>query len=320
MPELIEPLKITPQYRDYVWGGYRLRKGELTAEAWLIYKENMIESGKARGMTLYEAVINYRDALLGSKVVQKTGLEFPLLIKILDCNQWLSLQVHPDDRLARQLEGESAHGKTEAWYIIDAAEGATIRAGVCPGVSVDALMKSLGSKDLLSHVQLIDVKAGDVIYMPARTIHALGPGLLVYEIQQSSDITYRVYDWDRPKTSGRALHLGQARKVIDPEAACWKKSGLEKEEEVLVAAPYFSLERLSLAGEKVMRNTNRESFHAVTVLFGRIRVQTGGGEAILHKYQSLIVPADAEVFALTPETSSLVLIAHCGDTLGAGLD
>ena len=123
-------LQLISEYRDYVWGGQRLRPGTLTAEAWIVYEGDRIANGPLQGATLGEAAQQLGGALLGQKAMARTGTRFPLLIKILDCNEWLSVQVHPNDEQARQMEGPDQFGKTEAWYILDASEDAQLIAGV----------------------------------------------------------------------------------------------------------------------------------------------------------------------------------------------
>ncbi len=127
---------------------------------------------------------------MGANTVAHTGTRFPLLIKILDCAQWLSLQVHPDDEAAERLEGPGYFGKTEAWHVLDAAPGAQLIAGMRPDTTAEALAAAIRDGTILDFVQYQDVRAGDTVFMPARTIHTLGPGLLIYEVQQTSDLTY----------------------------------------------------------------------------------------------------------------------------------
>src|SRR5512141_2885426 len=132
-------LQLIPEYRDYVWGGRRLRPGALTAEAWIVYEGDRVANGSLQGKTLAEAAQQLGADLLGQKAMTRTGTRFPLLVKILDCNDWLSVQVHPNDEQARQLEGPDQFGKTEAWHIVDAVGGAQLIAGVKEGSKAEAL-------------------------------------------------------------------------------------------------------------------------------------------------------------------------------------
>lgn len=304
-----QPLQCESQFREYLWGGYRLRPGKLTAEAWIVYEGNQIVSGALRGITLGEATRKYPLSLLGEKGSYPSGSNFPLLIKILDCNQWLSLQVHPDNYFANLLEGPGKQGKTEAWYIIGAEPGAKIIAGIRPGVERNQLVQAIGSPEILDLVETFEVAPGDVVYMPARTIHALGPGLLVYEIQQSSDITYRIYDWDRPSTAGRVLHLEQARLVSDPGARCEIKTSREDTVETLIDSPFFRLERMDISDTALKLDTKGESFHILTVIRGLINVIVNDDEVSLESLQTVVIPADTGSYALSSRAEAIVLKA-----------
>ena len=197
-------LQLIPEYRDYLWGGQRLRPGTLTAEAWIVYEGDRIANGSLHGQTLAEAAQQLGADLLGQKTVSRTGTRFPLLIKILDCNDWLSVQVHPNDEQARQMEGPDQFGKTEAWHILEAVDGAQLIAGVKEGTTAEALAAAIRNGTIIDRVQYHAAHTGDTIFMPAGTLHALGPGFLVYEVQQTSNITYRIFDWNRPASAGRA--------------------------------------------------------------------------------------------------------------------
>ena len=217
---MLYPFKLNPTYRDYVWGGKRLRpQADITAEAWVVYEEDTVAGGPYAGRTLAEVAELEGEALLGSRPVALTGKRFPLLIKLLDCARWLSLQVHPNDEQAERLAGPGFFGKTEAWYVVDAQPGAQLISGFRPGVTRQAIHNAVGKKAILDIVETRNVKAGDTIFIAPGTIHALGAGLLIYEVQQSSDLTYRVYDWDRPVTGTRKLHIEESMVVLDPDAA-----------------------------------------------------------------------------------------------------
>ena len=188
-------LRLLPEYRDYIWGGNRLRPGVVpTAEAWVIYEADRVANGKLSGLTLAEVAQEFGEDLLGEVPFRRTGNRFPLLIKLLDSAQWLSLQVHPNDEQARSLEGPNHFGKTEAWHIIDAARNAQLIAGMKPNTPSGPLAEAIRNETVADWVQYHTVHKGDSIFMPPGTLHALGPGLLLYEVQQTSDLTYRVYD------------------------------------------------------------------------------------------------------------------------------
>ena len=296
-------LTFTPEYRDYIWGGQRLRPGTLTAEAWVIYENDHIASGSLGGRTLGEVVSQYGTALLGQAVIEQRGPHFPLLIKLLDCNQWLSLQVHPNDQQAVELEGPGQNGKTEAWYILEAAADSKIIAGVKPGTSAEGLAEAIRQGTILDIAQFVPVKTGDTIFMRAGTIHALGPALLIYEVQQSSDITYRVFDWNRPQTSGRLLHIDKSLAVADPAATsqAYPIPVLQDgQRQILCQSEYFTLEMLNAQEQTLELDTLGQSFHALTIIEGKARFSCGGEKYSLDRFESLLVPAATGAYRLEP--------------------
>ncbi len=238
-----------------------------------------------------------------------------MLIKILDCAQWLSLQVHPDDDAAVRLEGPGHFGKTEAWHVLDAAPAAQIIAGMHPETTAEALAEAIRSGTILDFVQYSDVRPGDTIFMPARTIHALGPDLLIYEVQQTSDITYRVFDWNRPATPGRVLHIEKSLAVATPSAAAPVRhmpaltAGARVE---LVACPYFTLELIVGQGQPVPMDTAGQTFHALTVIEGAAEIVSLAGRLVLNRYDSAVVPAACGGYEIKPLGGCRVLNASIG--------
>ena len=296
-------LQLVPEYRDYVWGGQRLRPGALTAEAWIVYERDRIANGTLQGQTLAEAAQQLGADLLGQETVKRTGARFPLLIKILDCNDWLSVQVHPNDEQARQLEGPDQFGKTEAWHILEAAEGAQLIAGVKEGTTAEVLAAAIRNGTIIDHVQYHATHTGDTLFMPAGTLHALGPGFLIYEVQQTSDITYRVFDWNRPASAGRALHIEQAVAVTDPRRTghIQRASDLRPgDQHTLVQCPYFTLEVVARQSQPLPLDTRGESFHALTVIEGQGLIECGAERVILNRFETVLVAADAGAYQLHP--------------------
>ena len=297
-------LKLIPSYRDYVWGGDRLRPGHNpTAEAWVVWEGDQIESGPLAGKTLGEAATEFGDALLGSKALSHTGTRFPLLIKLLDCAQWLSLQVHPNDEQAVKLEGPGQFGKTEAWHVLEAQPDATLIAGLKPGTSPEVLADSIRDGTIIEQVQYANVKAGDTVFMPAGTLHALGPGLLIYEVQQTSNWTYRVYDWGRPQTEARPLHIdksiqvtevGAARPIIPPPDCD------DGAPEKLIECQYFTLEMLCASKKTIHLDTKGESFHAITLIEGKATLRAGSESLELEKFHTAVIPANTGSYQLEP--------------------
>jgi mannose-6-phosphate isomerase len=301
-------LKVIPSYRDYVWGGERLRPGHYpTAEAWVVWENDVIEAGPLAGKTLGDAAAQLGERLLGAKAMSRTGTRFPLLIKLLDCAQWLSLQVHPNDAQAVELEGPGQFGKTEAWHVLDATPDARLIGGLKQNTSPEALAESIRNGTVINHVQYASVKKGDTIFMPAGTLHALGPGLLIYEVQQTSDWTYRVYDWGRPATEKRPLHIEKSIRVTraDFTAPVTPSPVIgDGTRHVLVQCDYFTLEMLAATSNAIDLDTKGESFHAITVIEGKAILKTDDEQVELEIFHTAVVPAETGRYQFQP-------LIHC---------
>lgn len=307
------PFSLAAEYRDYVWGGSRLRPAVVpTAEAWIIYAGNRVSSGPYAGRVLAELAEEFGTDLLGSRAVTQTGNRFPVLVKILDCAQWLSLQVHPNDEQAKKLEGEEFHGKTEAWHVLEVEPKAKLIAGMKPNTTAESLSASIKNGTILDIVQSVEVKEGDTLFMSPGTIHALGPGMLIYEIQQTSDVTYRVYDWGRPETETRNLHIDKALVVSNPNATTSVlplPAARDGEVKMLTQCEYFKLETISVEKKTVALDTMAESFHGLTVIEGQIQVSAGSEAFVLNKFETLLIPAICREYQIKPLTKSRVLKA-----------
>lgn len=310
---IAQPFRLNPEYREYVWGGARLRPEIVpTAEAWVVYEKDVVASGPYAGRTLSDLATEFGVDLLGRRAVSQTGVRFPVLVKILDCAQWLSLQVHPNDEQAVALEGPGMFGKTEAWQVLEAAPEAKLIAGMKPGVSAESLADSIRNGTILETVEMSEVKAGETVFMSPGTIHALGPGLLIYEIQQTSDITYRVYDWGRPQTETRKLHIDKALAVSRPEAASSVQPApilADGETRVLSQCQYFSLELIFAREKSVSLNTQGESFHALTVIEGQAKIVVGQESQLLQRFETVLIPAACGVYRIEPVEGCRVLKA-----------
>jgi len=307
------PFLLAPEYREYVWGGAKLRPQVVpTAEAWIVYAGNRVSSGQYAGQTLEDLTKRFRADLLGKRALPSTGGRFPVLIKLLDPAQWLSVQVHPNDEQARQLEGAGSAGKTEAWHIIESEPNASLLAGIKPNVSAAALQEAIRNGTITDCAQTFFPKTGETLFIPAGTLHALGPGLLIYEIQQESDITYRVYDWGRPQSATRKLHIEQALAVCNPNAQpqiIAAPSLLDGEAKTLTECEYFKLEILQ-AGERAAQcQTGGESFHALTLLEGQSQIRAGQESFLLKKLETLFIPACCGAYEITPLQNSRLLRA-----------
>lgn len=312
MPELLQAFRLEPQFKEYIWGGKRLRPGQVTAEAWIVHEKNRIISGAHSGETLAELAHLFGVQLLGEKAFSRTGTLFPLLIKLLDCADWLSLQVHPNDLQAVALEGPGKFGKTEAWHILDADPGAKILCGFQPGVPSQAVQDSITNDTILDYTQHITMDKGDTIFIPAGTLHALGPGLLVYEVQQTSDITYRVFDWNRPASAGRALHIDQSLAVINPSASSRPIPEPDfnvQQIHTLVTCPYFQLDILSIRDQVCAMHTNQASFHALTITDGQVMVSGSDWEENCRRFDTILIPAYLGAYEIHPVSPAKVLKA-----------
>jgi len=235
-------LRLKPRLVPRVWGGrclaerFGAQSSEPIGEAWMIYDENEVLEGSFAGRRLREVLPDLGPRFLGEKAFQSYGLELPLLVKLLDTRAWLSVQVHPDDAYAHTVEAHTGfHGKNEAWVILDADPGARIIYGVKRPVSRDELKVAAEDGSILELLNFVPVKPGDVIYVPAGIIHALGPGIFLYEIQQRSDFTYRLFDYGR----GRQLHLQKALDVARLEPQPVQKTRVKRGE--FLATPFFTL-------------------------------------------------------------------------------
>lgn len=304
-PTSIGALRLEPQYHSRVWGGHRLKPDtdELIGEAWVVHERNVVADGPHAGRTLGELAEQFGEALLGTRASAETGTRFPLLIKLLDCAAWLSVQVHPDDRQAVELEGPGQVGKTEAWHVVKAEAGAQLISGLKPGTLPVSLERAIREGTVVELAQYHDVQGGDTLLTHAGTIHALGPGLLIYEVQQTSDITYRIYDWDRPQDAGRKLHIEQAVAVSNPHATGQVShlSPLEDgDRRILTCCRYFSLELLGAQTKPVQLDTAGASFHALTVIEGEMQVEAGGWSETLGLHRTLLVPANCGPYSIAP--------------------
>ncbi|HEX8117387.1 MAG TPA: type I phosphomannose isomerase catalytic subunit, partial [Pyrinomonadaceae bacterium] len=284
---------LEPQYRERVWGGRRLKAAEPpVGEAWVAFEESRVRVGEHEGRTVGELSFEYGEQLLGGRVAEEYGTRFPLLVKLLDCADWLSVQVHPNDEQAERLVGPGEFGKSEAWHFIEAEPGATIYAGIKRGTSEEELEAAIRNGRVLEVAEQLEVKAGETVYIPAGTLHALGPGLLLYEVQQSSDTTYRVYDWDRPASAGRKLHVEESVEVTDPRRVVAVRPAPELTGTTAartLVCPYFELEVLSLGGEALDADTAGETFHLLTLTEGEAELSCGGESLTLGRFETVLV-------------------------------
>lgn len=305
----VYPMLMQPALKVKVWGGRKLETmlGKTLpddapyGESWEIHDSAVIANGALRGQTLGDAAKAHPAALLGKKHDPTAGI--PLLAKFLDANDWLSVQVHPNDAQAAQLEGEP-RGKTEAWYVLHAEPGAKLVIGVHSGTSSAEMARAIRDNGLEKLLVYQEVTAGDVLFMHANTIHALGPGILIYEIQQSSDVTYRLYDWGRVDLDGkpRELHIDKGVLVANIESLpSIRRTGMhaDAEEVEIATSPFFNtvLHRLRGADRAVEMGG---TCHLLSCIDGAVEVRAESGESItLDKGRSAFMPAGLGRFTLS---------------------
>lgn len=304
---------LEPQYREKVWGGRRLRgEGPPVGEVWAAFDGSVARGGPADGRTIGELVAGHGEELLGAESVARFGRRFPLLVKLLDCADWLSVQVHPDDAQAARMVGTGESGKTEAWQFLEVEDGAEIIAGVKEGTTRRELEAAIREGRVGDVARRFKVRAGETLYIPAGTLHSLGPGLLLYEVQQASDTTYRVYDWGRPAGAGRALHVEEAAAVTDPRknpepSTARLSPGVPAP---LIRCPFFDLDALRLDGGAFDGDTEGSRFQVITATEGSVSVRSGREAVTLRKYETTLVAGSAGAYEVSPlEAEAAVLIA-----------
>lgn len=295
-------LPLEPQARERVWGGQRLLPHKPPiGEIWCACEDSRVRSGVQAGRTIRELTSAHGAGFVGSAVAARFPGRFPLLIKLLDCADWLSVQVHPNDEQAQRLEGPDHFGKTEAWHFIEAEPGANILAGTREGTTAEHLASAIRTGRILDVSLSMAVHPGETYLLHAGTMHALGPGLVLYEVQQSSDITYRVFDWDRPASAGRQLHIEQAVEVTDPGRQAVRTSPAitnAQASTIAVGCSYFVLDVLNMAGTPATGDTAAATFHVLTVKSGSVVVACGGETVRLNKYDTTVVAASAGTYAV----------------------
>jgi mannose-6-phosphate isomerase len=310
------PLKFKPVFDDRIWGGEKIRTHlgldftPLTrcAEAWVLSgfegKQTVVSSGFLEGNEINELVEVYMDDLLGGKVFEEHGETFPLLIKFIDSREWLSIQVHPDDELAHKRG--LPNGKSEMWYVLDADENAQLIAGFNRKVSQRQYLEHLQKKTLTEIMNYEIVHTGDVFYMPAGRIHSLGPGVLLAEIQQTSDATYRIYDWDRKDAEGneRELHTDLALAAIDFNIYPDYKTNYKPRPNgtvELISSPYFTTSLLELAQPLRKNYAELDSFVVYICVEGAMKIKCGDHSTGVAKGEVVLVPAMFDNLEIYPD-------------------
>ena len=304
-------LPLKPYFREMIWGGRGLQEqfdktlppGRRYGESWEISAypgmESIVATGPIAGRSLRGLVESHGRELLGGAVFDRYGGEFPLLVKLLDAQQDLSIQVHPDDAYAR-MNRLGSFGKMEAWFVLWSENG-RIACGLKPGVDRSEFADAIHNNRVSDAVEFFDARPGDVVFIPPGTVHALCAGVMVYEVQQSSDVTFRIFDYNRPGADGkpRELHVDDALAVIDFEGPRRKPvasstlPSTSSGQALLVESEHFRLERFIPSGNRIDHPPGT-SVSAVTFIQGSAGIQGGGDAFRAEKGDTFLIPARRE--------------------------
>ncbi len=310
------PMKLSPALKDYLWGGTRLRDDfgiqsdlDKLAEAWVLscHKDgpSVVENGSLAGKTLEEAIAALGPDCLGTK--GKAFAFFPILIKLIDAKGNLSIQVHPSDEYA--LEVEKEYGKTEMWYVVDCDPGSYLYYGFNRKITPDEFAARIENNTLLEVLNKVEVKKGDVFFIQSGTIHAIGAGLLIAEIQQNSNTTYRVYDYGRIGADGkpRQLHVEKAKAVtrLEPPTIPYGAVTTVGGKTQLATCDYFTVDKLEVSGTATFRVDDR-SFSSVLVLNGPCKLTAAGETLDLVPGNCVFLPAGIGDVTIDGETTAVI--------------
>ncbi|MBX7258777.1 MAG: class I mannose-6-phosphate isomerase [Candidatus Hydrogenedentes bacterium] len=309
-------LHFAEHYVERIWGGRRLQSAYgkplpvdvPIGEAWLVSDhpsaESTVDEGPHTGRSLHDLMQEYGTALLGTAATPTIHGRFPLLLKLLDSTDYLSVQVHPDDACALRL-GEPDVGKTEMWHVLQSDQGGQLFCGLDPAATPESLAHAIRANTLESLLPHFAVQPGDSVFVPAGTIHAIGPGLVLAEIQQNSDLTYRLYDWGRVQADGtpRALHIEKSVAATHfgehhpGKAPSLLMDDIGGRRSLLAACRYFAAERLDLESP-YNRQTRHTSFHIILALSGALTVTTESSTRSLAPSEAVLIPAGEDSFTL----------------------
>jgi len=298
---MVYPLTFKPVYKERVWGGRNLEnllgrklpEGKI-GESWDLcsHKNGMsiVENGDLAGKTLAKLMADYKETLMGQDY-NPSGY-FPLLIKVLDANDQLSVQVHPDDEYAYRVNKEA--GKTEAWYVLAAKSGAKIIYGLREEVTKEDFRAAVKAGKVMACLREVPVKKGDMIYVPSGLVHALLDGVVVYEVQQNSDTTYRVYDYDRVDRNGqtRELHTEKALEVI----TFGRQAAVDFNKDS-IACPYFKMQKMWLENE--IPDTAQDHFLIYCIISGQGKISYGNGMVTVRRGETVLIPAGLGEFKVS---------------------
>lgn len=321
MKDIEQFLKFNPILKEKIWGGEKLislLKKKSTrkniGESWEISdvegETSKVIDGTLKGKSLKELIKTYKGNLVGEKVYESFGNKFPLLIKFIDAKTALSIQLHPHDELAKKRH--NSFGKTEMWYVMQADKKANLIVGFQKDSNQEEYLEHLKNKTLLDILNVDNVSEGDVYFIPTGRIHAIGAGVLLAEIQQTSDITYRVYDWDRQDDEGnyRQLHTEEAIDAIDYTAQKSYRTAYQKPQNIastIIECPYFTTNMLPVSKRISVNHTNKDSFVIYMCVSGEVEFSVRREIKTLQTGETLLVPACLKEFEINPTKKSELL-------------
>lgn len=322
MKQTLYPLAFTPYFKTVMWGGRKLETvfgrtlpddHSPVGESWEICDRSefsgQVVNGPLAGRTLRSLIEEYGSALLGAHV---SGTRFPLLVKILDARERLSLQVHPDEAACARLGG-GAEPKTEMWYVIGTDPGAKIVAGTAPEASAETFWPKVNSADIEKQLRVYDAQAGDAFFIRAGCVHAIGGGNLILEVQQNSDTTYRISDWGRVGADGkpRALHVDQARECVDfsmREEPLVSRRRAGDGIAPLVRCPFFQTDEIAFSGPVDMASPDGLSFHLISSVSGALTLACGTEKLRIAPGSTILIPASCAGYSLIPEAGRTIVM------------
>jgi mannose-6-phosphate isomerase len=314
-------LKFEPILKSKIWGGEKLQNllGKSSdrkdvGESWELSDvegdTSVVSNGSLKGKNLKELIQEYQGALVGETVYEQFGNKFPLLIKFIDAKEALSIQLHPHDELAKKRH--NSFGKTEMWYVVQADEKANLIVGFEKDMTKEEYLHHLENKSLTEILNIDEVQKGDVYFIPTGRVHAIGAGVLLAEIQQTSDITYRVYDWDRQDANGnyRELHTEEAIDAITYKAETSYKTAYQKVENAsseIVSCAYFTTNILPITGKQSINHHDKSSFVIYMCVAGNATFSTLDQTETLQMGETLLVPASHKEFAVEASNGTELL-------------
>jgi mannose-6-phosphate isomerase len=332
---LFHPIQFQPIGKSRPWGGDALqrqygkpfKKSDTIGESWELAhrpeESSVAGAGPYKGKSLADLIEEFPEEMIGRDYGLKYRRKFPVLIKLLHCQEYLSIQVHPSDEFASRFESEG-NGKMEAWYVVDCPEGSKIFRGILPGTTPEEFKRMAEEGSLIDCLNEVDVKPGDVVFMPPGTVHTAGGGITLFEVSQNCDLTYRLFDWDRGRMSDdeKQLHAAKGMQMID-----FYSMGISKlkpipvkdikdhKRFILVKSDKFSVDSMELTKKTVNIEAHPERFHAYTVLKGKGEIKYGPKKNLSIAFgenETIFVPAATGPYAIKAAGNAHILDTYVG--------